>query len=180
MFSGDDRIEALLEALDLLRPELHQKNIRLDVYGTVIDSIYQGAKPNSEDLEVIEQLTKLNLLGTEPRPSLPQTFQPQAPHVQPSLAFTSGRWQVPAQPIVPSNSAALEESATRRPVHQSRRLREPLPPPPDTRPAEYQYAEQLKQMKEMGFYDEEKNVAALRRRKGDVHGAVEELLTNDL
>lgn len=46
----------------------------------------------------------------------------------------------------------------------------------DTRPPEEQYAEQLRQLNDMGFYDFEQNVRALRRAGGNVHGAVEMLL----
>ena len=50
--------------------------------------------------------------------------------------------------------------------------------PPDTRPAEERYAEQLRQLNEMGFYEFERNVEALRRSGGSVQGAVEYLLTH--
>ena len=56
------------------------------------------------------------------------------------------------------------------------------PPPPaapqDDRPPEDRYAEQLRQLNEMGFYEFERNVEALRRTGGSVHGAVEYLLTH--
>ncbi|KKO99600.1 hypothetical protein THAR02_08303 [Trichoderma harzianum] len=48
--------------------------------------------------------------------------------------------------------------------------------PPDNRPAEERYAEQLRQLNDMGFYDFDRNVAALRRSGGSVQGAVEHLL----
>ncbi|KAI4254133.1 MAG: hypothetical protein LQ352_003268 [Teloschistes flavicans] len=50
--------------------------------------------------------------------------------------------------------------------------------PPDTRPPEERYAEQLRQLNEMGFYEFERNVEALRRTGGSVQGAVEYLLTH--
>ncbi|KZF24245.1 hypothetical protein L228DRAFT_245151 [Xylona heveae TC161] len=50
--------------------------------------------------------------------------------------------------------------------------------PPDTRPPEERYAEQLRQLNEMGFYEFERNVEALRRAGGSVQGAVEYLLTH--
>ncbi|KAL6889431.1 hypothetical protein HDV57DRAFT_486890 [Trichoderma longibrachiatum] len=48
--------------------------------------------------------------------------------------------------------------------------------PADNRPPEERYAEQLRQLNDMGFYDFERNVAALRRSGGSVQGAVEHLL----
>ena len=50
--------------------------------------------------------------------------------------------------------------------------------PPDNRPPEERYAEQLRQLNDMGFYEFERNVEALRRTGGSVQGAVEYLLTH--
>ena len=50
--------------------------------------------------------------------------------------------------------------------------------PQDTRPPEERYAEQLRQLNDMGFYEFERNVEALRRTGGSVQGAVEYLLTH--
>ncbi|KAI1809526.1 hypothetical protein GGS20DRAFT_590514 [Poronia punctata] len=50
------------------------------------------------------------------------------------------------------------------------------PPPADNRPPEERYAEQLRQLNDMGFYDFDRNVAALRRSGGSVQGAIEHLL----
>ncbi|KAI1074889.1 hypothetical protein F5B20DRAFT_562188 [Whalleya microplaca] len=50
------------------------------------------------------------------------------------------------------------------------------PAPPDNRPPEERYAEQLRQLNDMGFYDFDRNIAALRRSGGSVQGAVEHLL----
>jgi ubiquilin len=52
------------------------------------------------------------------------------------------------------------------------------PPPADTRPPEDRYAEQLRQLNDMGFYDFDRNVEALRRTGGSVQGAVEYLLSH--
>ncbi|KAI4140406.1 MAG: hypothetical protein LQ341_003850 [Variospora aurantia] len=52
------------------------------------------------------------------------------------------------------------------------------PLPADTRPPEERYAEQLRQLNDMGFYEFERNVEALRRTGGSVQGAVEYLLTH--
>ena len=49
--------------------------------------------------------------------------------------------------------------------------------PPDNRPPEERYEDQLRQLNDMGFYDFDRNVAALRRSGGSVQGAVEYLLT---
>ncbi|KAH7086216.1 hypothetical protein FB567DRAFT_444854 [Paraphoma chrysanthemicola] len=50
------------------------------------------------------------------------------------------------------------------------------PPPADNRPPEEVYQSQLAQLNEMGFYEFERNVAALRRSGGNVQGAIEYLL----
>ncbi|KAI4279427.1 MAG: hypothetical protein LQ337_000238 [Flavoplaca oasis] len=50
--------------------------------------------------------------------------------------------------------------------------------PPDNRPPEERYEEQLRQLNEMGFHEFERNVEALRRTGGSVQGAVEYLLTH--
>jgi ubiquilin len=49
--------------------------------------------------------------------------------------------------------------------------------PADTRPPEERFAEQLRQLNEMGFYDFDRNVEALRRSGGNVQGAIEHLLS---
>ncbi len=51
-------------------------------------------------------------------------------------------------------------------------------PPADNRPPEERYAEQLRQLNDMGFFDFDRNVMALRRSGGSVQGAVEYLLSN--
>ncbi|KAH7394552.1 hypothetical protein BKA66DRAFT_456655 [Pyrenochaeta sp. MPI-SDFR-AT-0127] len=50
------------------------------------------------------------------------------------------------------------------------------PPPADNRPPEEVYETQLGQLNEMGFYEFERNVSALRRSGGNVQGAIEYLL----
>ena len=50
------------------------------------------------------------------------------------------------------------------------------PQPADTRPPEVRYEDQLRQLNDMGFYEFERNVEALRRAGGSVQGAVEYLL----
>ncbi|KAF4343194.1 Deubiquitination-protection dph1 [Fusarium beomiforme] len=49
--------------------------------------------------------------------------------------------------------------------------------PADNRPPEERYAEQLRQLNDMGFFDFDRNVAALRRSGGSVQGAIEYLLS---
>lgn len=51
------------------------------------------------------------------------------------------------------------------------------PPPQDNRPPEEVYEVQLRQLNEMGFYEFDRNVAALRRSGGNVQGAIEHLLS---
>jgi ubiquilin len=52
------------------------------------------------------------------------------------------------------------------------------PAPADTRPPEERFAQQLQQLNEMGFYDFDRNVQALRRTGGNVNGAIEYLLSH--
>ncbi|KAL1835852.1 hypothetical protein VTJ49DRAFT_5971 [Mycothermus thermophilus] len=52
------------------------------------------------------------------------------------------------------------------------------PAPVDNRPPEERYAEQLRQLNDMGFFDFDRNITALRRSGGSVQGAVEYLLSN--
>ncbi|KAF4980160.1 hypothetical protein FZEAL_3779 [Fusarium zealandicum] len=51
------------------------------------------------------------------------------------------------------------------------------PAPADNRPPEERYAEQLRQLNDMGFFDFDRNVEALRRSGGSVQGAIEHLLS---
>ncbi|ETI19993.1 hypothetical protein G647_09008 [Cladophialophora carrionii CBS 160.54] len=50
--------------------------------------------------------------------------------------------------------------------------------PADNRPPEERYSQQLQQLNEMGFYDFDRNVQALRRTGGNVNGAIEYLLSH--
>ncbi|KAH8596671.1 hypothetical protein B0O99DRAFT_509639 [Bisporella sp. PMI_857] len=52
------------------------------------------------------------------------------------------------------------------------------PEPADTRPPEERYESQLRQLNDMGFFDFNANVAALRRSGGSVQGAIEQLLNS--
>ncbi|KAF3899635.1 Ubiquitin-like protein DskB [Trichophyton interdigitale] len=52
------------------------------------------------------------------------------------------------------------------------------PQPPDNRPPEERYAEQLRQLNDMGFFEFDRNIEALRRSGGSVQGAVEYLLNS--
>ncbi|TKA33205.1 hypothetical protein B0A50_00758 [Salinomyces thailandicus] len=51
------------------------------------------------------------------------------------------------------------------------------PQPADDRPPEVRYEDQLRQLNDMGFYEFDRNVQALRRSGGSVQGAVEYLLS---
>ncbi|ODV60135.1 ubiquitin domain-containing protein DSK2 ASCRUDRAFT_76644 [Ascoidea rubescens DSM 1968] len=53
-------------------------------------------------------------------------------------------------------------------------------PPVDTRPPEERYESQLRQLNDMGFFEFDRNIAALRRSGGSVQGAVEYLLNGDV
>ncbi|KAI5850662.1 putative ubiquitin-like protein DskB [Tricharina praecox] len=48
--------------------------------------------------------------------------------------------------------------------------------PPDNTPPEERYADQLRQLNDMGFFDFDRNIEALRRSGGSVQGAVNQLL----
>lgn len=50
--------------------------------------------------------------------------------------------------------------------------------PADNRPPEERYADQLRQLNEMGFYEFERNIQALRRSGGSVQGAIEYLFSS--
>lgn len=52
------------------------------------------------------------------------------------------------------------------------------PQPEDNRPPEDRYADQLRQLNDMGFYDFDRNVQALKRSGGSVQGAIDNLLNN--
>lgn len=52
------------------------------------------------------------------------------------------------------------------------------PQPSDNRPPEERYADQLRQLNDMGFFEFERNIEALRRAGGSVQGAIEYLLSN--
>ncbi|KAH7518262.1 hypothetical protein FEM48_Zijuj09G0152900 [Ziziphus jujuba var. spinosa] len=52
-----------------------------------------------------------------------------------------------------------------------------VPSNPDVPPEEL-YATQLSQLQEMGFFDTQENIRALRATSGNVHAAVERLLGN--
>ena len=51
--------------------------------------------------------------------------------------------------------------------------------PQDNRPPEERYETQLRQLNDMGFFDFDRNVAALRRSGGSVQGALDSLLNGD-
>lgn len=52
--------------------------------------------------------------------------------------------------------------------------------PADTRPPEERYADQLRQLNDMGFFEFDRNVSALRRAGGSVQGAIEALLNGSV
>ena len=54
------------------------------------------------------------------------------------------------------------------------------PAAPDNRPPEERYETQLRQLNDMGFFEFDRNVAALRRSGGSVQGALDALLNGDI
>jgi len=54
----------------------------------------------------------------------------------------------------------------------------PQDTPQDTRPPEERYEAQLRQLNDMGFFEFDRNIEALRRTGGSVQGAIEYLLNN--
>lgn len=50
----------------------------------------------------------------------------------------------------------------------------------DNRPPEERYEQQLRQLNDMGFFEFDRNVAALRRSGGSVQGALDSLLNGDI
>lgn len=52
--------------------------------------------------------------------------------------------------------------------------------PADTRPPEEVYETQLRQLNDMGFFDFDRNVRALRRSGGSVEGAIEMLFNGSV
>jgi ubiquilin len=54
----------------------------------------------------------------------------------------------------------------------------PQDTPQDTRPPEERYETQLRQLNDMGFFEFDRNIEALRRTGGSVQGAIEYLLNN--
>jgi len=78
----------------------------------------------------------------------------------------------------PSNNDAANNTLAALFPHLAGREGFSSPPPQDTRPPEERYAEQLRQLNDMGFCEFERNIEALRRTGGSVQGAVEYLLNN--
>jgi ubiquilin len=87
-----------------------------------------------------------------------------------------------ANPAANNPFAALMNPANLSPEMMAQMMQMWGPPapaaaPPDTRPPEERYAEQLRQLNDMGFHDFDRNIAALRRSGGSVQGAIEYLLS---
>lgn len=97
-------------------------------------------------------------------PPVGNPFDPSHPIVQnPELA--DGFWQALGEAFNGRDSLRLSELNT-----EARAA--------DVRPPEERFAEQLRQLNEMGFYDFDRNVQALRRTGGNVNGAIEYLLSH--
>lgn len=79
-----------------------------------------------------------------------------------------------ANPNMPNFAQFLESMM---PLQQTQAQ---TPQPEDTRPPEERYEHQLRQLNDMGFFDFDRNVAALRRSGGSVQGAVDALLNGSV
>ncbi|KAF3924233.1 Ubiquilin [Orbilia brochopaga] len=101
-------------------------------------------------------------------------------------AGATGAGQPPFNPFMPPNMdfARLQNMIQAMNIAQGGPLGGgpfgggPPAAPADTRPPEEIYADQLRQLNDMGFYDFDRNVLALRRSGGSVQGAVEYLLSS--
>lgn len=125
--------------------------------------------------------------GTNTTGSTPNTTQnPNANPANPPNAFANpflslfnpGLGGVAGNPYSPENAAALQtemQNLFRNNPFLSD-LAGGVGQAPDTRPPEDRYAEQLRQLNDMGFFDFDRNIEALRRTGGSVQGAVEYLL----
>ena len=122
---------------------------------------------------------------TNPFQAINQMFQ-QNPQLMGQLMQTMGASNLPGDPASnsqqPQNQnpfAALGAMGGFNPgAFGGFGAGNPPSQPPDNRPPEDRYAEQLRQLNDMGFYEFERNVEALRRTGGSVQGAVEYLLTH--
>ncbi|CCF56686.1 hypothetical protein KAFR_0B03900 [Kazachstania africana CBS 2517] len=79
-----------------------------------------------------------------------------------------------SQPQQPAFDPALLASMLGMPQSQQ------TPAQQDNRPPEERYEAQLRQLNDMGFFDFDRNVAALRRSGGSVQGALDALLNGDV
>ncbi|KAL8695710.1 MAG: hypothetical protein Q9224_003218 [Gallowayella concinna] len=59
------RIQVLLEALDIVKPEIHS-NDRLDLYGRILRCMYWGKIPNKKDVEQLEEYSQEDDLTGQP------------------------------------------------------------------------------------------------------------------
>ncbi|KAK9492166.1 hypothetical protein V1508DRAFT_165599 [Lipomyces doorenjongii] len=94
--------------------------------------------------------------------------------------FNNTMFGVPAQGT-DGNNAGTENNAAPNPLFSPEMLSLMMggggaPPAEDNRPPEERYEAQLRQLNELGFFDFDRNVRALRRSGGNVQGAVEALL----
>ncbi|KAK9387972.1 hypothetical protein V1515DRAFT_585849 [Lipomyces mesembrius] len=93
--------------------------------------------------------------------------------------FSNSMFGVPAQGT-DGNNTGTENNAASNPVFSPEMLSLMMgggaPPAEDNRPPEERYEAQLRQLNELGFFDFDRNVRALRRSGGNVQGAIEALL----
>ncbi|KAL1953162.1 hypothetical protein VTO42DRAFT_3542 [Malbranchea cinnamomea] len=104
--------------------------------------------------------------AANPNPNTQQSQAPPNPFFNPALfnQMMQSLSQNPPDPATSPLAALLGLGGTQS--------------PPDNRPPEERYAQQLSQLNDMGFFDFDRNVEALRRAGGNVQGAVEYLLSN--
>lgn len=153
-----------------------------------------GEGPN-----ISQMLQALNSMGAGPSASSPAAARQQEPREAGAAATTGaqgegntgaapdGRSQPSANPFAalfpPQGAAGTGNNPFGMSPDMMQQMMQMLgggapaaSAPPDNRPPEERYEEQLRQLNDMGFFDFDRNVAALRRSGGSVQGAIEHLL----
>lgn len=160
----------------------------------------QGGDGQPNIGQMLQQLQGLTALGANPFGAAPgatsgQTASPQAGSgTTPGQGTAQGTAETPgaarSTPPNPNPFAALfappPGGAQANPFGMNPEMMQQMmqmmgggapAAPADNRPPEERYAEQLRQLNDMGFFDFDRNVAALRRSGGSVQGAIEHLLS---
>ncbi|KAI9893842.1 MAG: hypothetical protein M1814_005395 [Vezdaea aestivalis] len=126
-----------------------------------------------------------NLFGQGPNPFAALLGAPNAPG-SPTQGTGANQQQNPTG-LPPMNAAMMQQilgalgggggTGPGDMTYPFGALGAPPAQPPDTRPPEERYESQLRQLNDMGFYDFDRNIEALRRTGGSVQGAIEHLLS---